>query len=349
MASLTDFLTLGRSGLGVSPLCLGSMTFGPAPGMGVDAAIATDMIRAYVEAGGNFIDTADVYGGGESERIIGRWLAEEPGRRDRIVLASKFTLGGSAKHPNGSGNGRKHAYRSLEGSLQRLGTDYLDLYWLHAWDSVTPVEEVVETFDQLIRSGRVRYWGLSDVPAWYAARAFSIAERHGMARPIALQLSYSLADRGIEREHLPAARELGLGFCPFGPLSGGALTGKYRPDGSGDGRLTKAGFAAYRLKNPKLWPVLDVLEAVARENGRTPVEVAVHWAGSQHRSTSVLIGATSVAQLRQNLTSLEVVLSDEQRRRLDEVSALEIFSPYHFFQPHSRAQLMGGAPRGWQG
>lgn len=348
MAGLTDFLTLGRSGLGVSPLCLGAMTFGPAPGMGIDAAIATDIIRAYVEAGGNFIDTADVYGGGESERIIGRWLSEEAALRDRIVLASKYTLGGVSKHPNGSGNGRKHAYRSLEGSLQRLGTDYLDLYWMHAWDSVTPVEEVVETFDLLIRSGRVRYWGLSDVPAWYAARAVSIAERYGMARPIALQLSYSLADRAVEREHLPAALELGLGFCPFGPLSGGALTGKYRPDGSGDGRLTKAGFAAYRLKNPKLWPVLEVLEAVSREVGRTPVEVAVQWAGMQYPSTSVLVGATSVAQLKGNLSALDVVLSEAQLQRLDEVSALEIFSPYHFFRAQNRAQLMGGAPRGWR-
>jgi aryl-alcohol dehydrogenase-like predicted oxidoreductase len=348
MAGLTDFLTLGRSGLGVSPLCLGAMTFGPAPGMGVDAGMSTDILRAYVETGGNFIDTADVYGGGESERIIGRWLQEDSTRRDSIVLASKFTLGGAAKHPNGSGNGRKHAYRSLEGSLQRLGTDYLDLYWMHAWDSVTPVEEVVETFDLLIRSGRVRYWGLSDVPAWYAARAVSVAERYGMARPIALQLSYSLADRAVEREHLPAARELGLGFCPFGPLSGGALTGKYRPDGSGEGRLTKAGFAAYRLRNPKLWPVLEVLEAVAREVARTPVEVAVQWAGSQYPSTSVLVGATSVAQLRGNLSALDVVLSEEQKQRLDEVSALEIVSPYHFFRAGTRAQLMGGAPRGWR-
>lgn len=348
MASLTDFLTLGRSGLGVSPLCLGAMTFGPAPGMGIDEATALSILQAYAEAGGNFIDTADVYGGGESERIIGRWLAGDVALRDRMVLASKFTLGGQSKHPNGSGNGRKHAFRSLEGALQRLGTEYLDLYWLHAWDSVTPVEEVVETFDLLIRSGRVRYWGLSDVPAWYAARAYSIAERYGMARPIALQLSYSLADRAVEREHLPAALELGLGFCPFGPLSGGALSGKYRPDGSGDGRLTKAGFAAYRLKNPKLWPVLEVLEAVAREIGRTPVEVAVHWAGSQHPSTAVLIGATSVAQLQQNLASLDVVLEADQRQRLDEVSALEIFSPYHFFRAQTRAQLMGGAPRGWR-
>jgi aryl-alcohol dehydrogenase-like predicted oxidoreductase len=170
-----------------------------------------------------------------------------------------------------------------------------------------------------------------------------------MARPIALQLSYSLADRIIELEHLPAALELGLGLCPFGALSGGALTGKYRPAGGGDGRLTKAAFAAYRLKNPTLWPVLEVLEQVAKEVGRTPVEVAVHWAATQYPSTSVLIGVTSVAQLTSNLASLEVVLNDEQRRRLDEVSAPERPSPYNFFREPYRSNMLGGAPRGWRG
>jgi aryl-alcohol dehydrogenase-like predicted oxidoreductase len=346
---LTDYITLGRSGLAVSPLALGAMTFGPSPGMGIDADISIRLIADYLDRGGNFIDTADGYGGGESERIIGKAMMEG-GSRDRVVLATKFTMGPGTPNPNASGNGRKNAYRALEGSLQRLGTDYVDLYWLHTWDTFTPVEEVVQTFDAMIREGKIRYYGLSDVPAWYATRAVSVAERYGLAAPIALQLEYSLIDRSIEREHLPAALELGLGLCPFSPLGGGALTGKYRRDGKNEGgRLTTGAFGGTaRLERRGVWETIEVLKQVADEIGKTSAQVALNWACTQYVSTSVLVGATRPDQLTDNLAAIDFDLSADQRARLDAVSRPEVINPYHFFGPPLRDMLFGASVKGWR-
>jgi aryl-alcohol dehydrogenase-like predicted oxidoreductase len=208
--SLADYSLLGRSGLRVSPLCLGAMTFG----WGCDEATARDIFNRYLEAGGNFIDTADAYSSGQSEEMLGRFM-KEAGNRDRIVLATKFSFNTSPGNPNTGGNGRKNILRALEGSLRRLQTDHVDLYWLHAWDGMTPVEEVMTTLDALVRSGKVRYIGLSDTPAWYLARAQTLAELRGLERVCALQLEYSLVERNIEREHIPAALELGMGVCPW--------------------------------------------------------------------------------------------------------------------------------------
>ena len=224
--SLTDFRTLGRSGLVVSPLALGTMTFGAA-GWGSADDVSAAIFNAYVEAGGNFIDTADVYAGGRSEELLGRYVAER-GLREQLVLATKFGFHGGPKGSvHGGGNGRKHVYQALEGSLRRLGTDYIDLYWLHVWDAVTPVEEVLQTLGDLVRAGKIRYFGFSDMPAWYAARAATLAQVHGVPGPIAMQLEYSLVERSIEREHRPAAQALGLGLVPWSPLAGGFLSGKY--------------------------------------------------------------------------------------------------------------------------
>ena len=184
----------------------------------------------YLEAGGNFIDTADGYTGGKSEEMVGKFIAERK-LRDRVVLATKFTFNAEPGNPNAGGNGRKNIYRALEGSLRRLKTDYIDLYWLHAWDTVTPVEEVVSTLNDLVREGKIRHYGFSDTPAWYVARAYTLAEKEGKERLIALQLEYSLVERNIEREHIPAAQELGLGICPWSPLASGFLTGKYKRQG----------------------------------------------------------------------------------------------------------------------
>jgi len=211
--SLTAFRTLGHSGLVVSPLALGTMTFGAA-GWGAPDAVSEAIFHAYVDAGGNFIDTADVYGGGRSEELLGGYIADR-GLRDRLALATKFAFhGGEPGNPNAGGNGRKNIYRALDGSLRRLCTDYVDLYWLHVWDRVTPVEEVLRSLGDLVRAGKVRYFGFSNMPAWYVARAATLAETHAVPGPIALQLEYSLVERGIEREHLPVARECGLASAP---------------------------------------------------------------------------------------------------------------------------------------
>src|SRR5258708_35823164 len=237
--NLNDYITLRRSGLRVSPLCLGTMTFGTEWGWGAEENTAREVFDRYVEASGKFVDTADFYTSGHSEELLGKFISER-GLRDRVVLATKFTFNGDAGNPNAGGNGRKNIYRALEGSLRRLQTDYIDLYWLHAWDTVTPVEEVISTLNDLVREGKIRHYGFSDTPAWYVARAQTLAETQGKERLIALQLEYSLVERNIEREHIPAAPDLGIGICPWSPLASGFLTGKYKRDGnsgSGEGRL----------------------------------------------------------------------------------------------------------------
>src|SRR4030095_6906859 len=237
--NLNDYVTLGRSGLRVSPLCLGTMTFGNEWGWGSEEEAARSVFDRYLDAGGNFIDTADLYTEGHSEELLGKFIRER-GLRDRIVLATKFTFNAEPGNPNTGGNGRENIYRALAASVRRLQTEYIDLYWLHAWDTITPVEEVVSTLNDLVRAGKIRHYGFSDTPAWYVARAYTLAEKEDREPLIALQLEYSLTERNIEREHVPAAQELGLGICPWSPLAGGFLTGKYqRKDdtGQGEGRL----------------------------------------------------------------------------------------------------------------
>lgn len=243
--SLDHYYLLGRSGLRVSRLALGTMNFGVDgfhAAYGKSEEEARPIFRKYVEEGGNFVDTADFYTAGESERLIGKFIAET-GERDRLVLTSKFTNSVVPGDPNAGGNGRKHMIRSVEASLRRLGTDYLDLFLLHTWDRITPVEEVLRTFDDLVRAGKIRYAGLSDVPAWYASRAQTLADAHSLPPMISLQLPYSLIERTIETEHVPAAQELGLGITAWSPLGSGFLSGKYRSSAaglSGEGRLTGA-------------------------------------------------------------------------------------------------------------
>ena len=247
--SLTDFRTLGRSGLVVSPMALGTMTFGPGD-WGADEPTSRAIFDAYCEAGGNFIDTADIYSGGESEKLVGRFISDKKAR-DSIVLASKFAFNGSANplaatqagggNPNAGGAGAKNIHRALDASLRRLETDYIDLYWMHIWDGVTPVEEIVQTLGDLVRAGKIRYFGLSDMPAWLAMKAATIATERRVAGPIAMQLEYSLVARDVESEHFPAAREAGIGVMPWSPLAGGFLSGKYnRGDTSRTGRLSGA-------------------------------------------------------------------------------------------------------------
>ena len=347
---LADFRTLGRSGLVVSPLALGTMTFGT-PRWGSPEEVSAAVFHAYVDAGGNFIDTADVYAKGRSEELVGGFIAEG-GLRDKLVLATKFTFNTAPGNPNAGGNGRKNIYRALEGSLRRLKTDYIDLYWLHAWDVITPVEEVLQSLGDLVRAGKVRYFGLSDVPAWYAAKAATLASAHAIPSPIALQLEFSLVERSIEREHLPAARECGLGVCPWSPLAAGFLADKYRREGesaTGEGRLIGKNPFGNQKFTDRNWGVLGTLRAVAAEVEVPPARIALAWASSHPGISSLLLGASKLEQLHDNLASLDVRLSPDQLRTLDEGSALDPSFPYGIFSPEVNRGIFGGsAVQGWQ-
>lgn len=334
--SLTRYTLLGSGGLRVSPLCLGAMTFGDAWGWGMDRKGAREVFDRYLESGGNFIDTADAYTSGQSEELLGEFM-KEAGNRDRIVLATKFSFTGHPGDPNAAGNGRKNIYRALEGSLRRLKTDYVDLYWLHFWDGLTPVEEVMDTLDALVREGKVRYLGLSDTPAWYLARAQTLAQLRGQARIVALQLEYSLLERNIEREHIPAALELGMGVLPWSPLASGFLTGKYKrteDGGEGEGRLKV--HTRFNRFNPRNWELLDVLREVAAEVGKPMSQVALNWVTKRAGVTSTIIGATSIPQLEDNMQALEFEIPQELSDRLEEAGRPQLVFPYTFYAPGMR-------------
>jgi aryl-alcohol dehydrogenase-like predicted oxidoreductase len=312
------------------------MTFGTEWGWGNSEDAAQQIFDRYLDAGGNFLDTADGYTEGTSETLIGKFLKRR-GNRDDIVLATKFTFGRVQGDPNSGGNGRKNLYSALEGSLRRLQTDYIDLYWLHAWDGITPVEEVMSTLDDVVRSGKVRYIGFSNVPGWYLGRAQTLAELHRWAPVIALQLEYSLVERNLEMEYLPAAKELGVSITPWSPLGGGVLTGKYRRTAQG---VTGEGRGAAVSEHPVLsrhyrernLHIAEEVVAVAKKIGRTPAQVALNWVANRPAVDSTIIGATKIGQLDDNLAALDFEIPRELRARLDEISAPEVHYPYNFFR-----------------
>ena len=325
---LNRYRTLGRSGLVVSPLALGTMTFGQGS-WGVDEAGARAIFDAYRAEGGNFIDTADIYSGGASEEMVGRFI-EATGSRDEIVLATKFGFNGSASplaatqglgNPNAGGAGAKNIHRALDASLRRLGTDYIDLYWMHIWDGLTPVEEIVQTLGDLVRAGKIRYFAFSDMPAWLAMKAATIAAERRIPGPIAMQVEYSLVARDIEAEHVAAAREAGMAVVPWSPLAGGFLSGKYdRANTAETGRLSGAnpfGDSKFVERN---WDVLDVLRAVAVEVDRSPAQVALAWLMAQPGVISTVVGASKLAQLASNIAASDLLLTDAQRDRLSAAS-----------------------------
>ena len=339
------FHTLGKSGLRVSPLCLGTMTFG----WGADRETSQKLFDAYRSWGGNFIDTADGYANGTSEEWVGE-LIENAGCRHEIVLATKFSFNAQHGNPNAGGNGRKNILRALEGSLKRLRTDFIDLYILHAWDRVTPVEEVVSTLNDLVRAGKIRHVGLSDVPAWYAARFTTIAQMRGWERPASLQLEYSLLSRALEREHLPLAQSLGISITPWGPLGSGLLTGKFRRvngEIQGAGRvvdLKDSGIPTLEKfsKREQNWVILETLLRVADGLGRSPAEVALAWVVGRPCVTSTLVGATKLEQLKKNLTAAAAELPLDARQILDNSSAPESNELDHFFGDVLQGMIHGG-------
>jgi aryl-alcohol dehydrogenase-like predicted oxidoreductase len=348
--SLDRYYTLGRSGLRVSRLALGTMTFGENWGWGAGEETARAMFDRYLDAGGNFIDTADLYTEGHSEELVGKFV-EATGTRDRVVLATKYSYNAEKGNPNAGGNGRKNLLRAIEGSLKRLRTDYIDLYLLHTWDRVTPAEEVLRTFDDLVRSGKIRYAGLSDVPAWYAARMQTLAEAHAMTTLVNLQLQYSLVERNIEREYVDVATGLGMGITAWSPLGMGLLSGKYRPseqgtDGRGEGRLQVVktmGLPSLLDKfSPRNWEIVATLERVAKEHGISMAQAAIQWAARKPGIASVILGARNLAQFDDNIAALDKPLPASALEALDRVSAPASQFPYSFFEDAQQAGLHGG-------
>jgi aryl-alcohol dehydrogenase-like predicted oxidoreductase len=330
---LDHFRLLGRSGLRVSPLALGTMTFGVGQGWGSEEAEAEKIFNHYVEHGGNSIDTANFYGNGGSERVLAKLMQ---GRRDQLVIASKYSLTMRPGDPNASGNHRKNMIRSVEQSLQRLQTDYLDLLYLHMWDSTTPVEEILRAFDDLVRAGKILYVGLSDTPAWQASRMQAIADLRGWSPVIALQIPYNLTERTVERDLMPMALETGMSVLPWSPLAGGVLSGKYdqsdltpaagpRPprfDSRKDINL-----ATGRLNERNL-AIAATVGTIARELNRTSSQIALAWTRLNPAVVSPIIGARTLAQLQDNLLSLEVSLSAEQVVRLESASSIDLGFPH---------------------
>lgn len=314
--SLDHYVTLGRSGLRVSPLCLGAMTFGEDLGWGSSVEESQQIIDRFIELGGNFIDTANFYTRSHSEKIIGDHIGRNPERRDRLVIATKFSGNLYPGDPNGGGSGRKSIVSACENSLRRLQTDYIDLYWLHNWDIHTPIEETMSALEDLVRSGKVRYIGVSDTPAWKVAEANTIARFRGWSAFIGLQIEYSLLERSVEQELVPMAREFGLGITPWSPLKSGALSGKYTRANAGQGRRDRGMFLEASL-NEKTYALVDELGMIAKAYETTVARVALAWVRSRPGVTSTIIGARRLAQLEDNVRSLEVSLSPVDLGKLD--------------------------------
>ena len=316
--SLDSYITLGRSGLRVSPLCLGTMTFGEDWGWGSSVAESEALLASYLEHGGNFIDTANAYTKGHSEVIIGDYFARA-GRRDRAVIATKFLSNLYPGDPNGGGAGRKSMMAACEQSLRRLKTDYIDLYWLHCWDRHTPIDETMRGLDDLVRAGKVRYVGFSDTPAWKVAQAQTQALFRGWAPLIALQIEYSLIERTVEGELVPMALELGLGITPWSPLRGGVLSGKYTRENAGVQKADR-GERVTNFLTERNYVIIDELARIGGELSCSPAAVALAWVQAQPGVTSTIIGARRADQLTQNLSALDLTLTPAHLAALNAVS-----------------------------
>jgi aryl-alcohol dehydrogenase-like predicted oxidoreductase len=328
---LNHYVTLGRSGLRVSPLCLGAMTFGEEWGWGSSVAESERVMDRYIEQGGNFIDTANFYTHGHSEQIMGDHLGRDRAKRQRMVLATKFFGTLRPGDPNAGGAGRKSIVSACEESLRRLQTDYIDLYWMHAWDWHTPIEETMRALDDLVSAGKIRYIGFSDTPAWKVAQAQMLAHFKNWEPVIALQIEYSLLERTIEGELVPLAQEFGLGITPWSPLKSGALSGKYRRDNKSEPQPGRGAWVPTLLEG-KGYDVVDALVQIAEEIGSTPARVAVNWVCRQPGVTSTIIGARTLEQLDDNLAALDVHLSAEQIARLSELTTPNLNFPAPFLK-----------------
>ena len=332
---------LGNSGLRVSEAALGALIFGEESGWGSSKDEARMVYDAFREAGGNFIDTANIYTNGTSESCLGEFMKDH---RKSVVLATKYSCAARGTDPNAAGNHRKNMMQAVEASLKRLQTDYIDLYWVHVWDQITPVEEVVRGLDDLIRQGKVLYVGISDAPAWWIAQANTLAQLRGWSPFVGLQIEYSLIERTVERELVPMARALNLGLTAWSPLANGILTGKYHGHGSSEqGRMNSDMMKGFMPEQQRTDRVVSAVKAVSDQTGRSMVQVALAWL--RYRSVPVIpiIGARKFSQLQENLASFDLALSAEQVRALDDASQIDPGFPYSFYaKEHVRATAYGG-------
>lgn len=340
LTELNHYRLLGRSGLRVSPLCLGTMTFGTDWEGGADREASRKIFELYVERGGNFIDTANAYTNGTSETYLGEFLES---RREKFVLATKYTCNMEQGNPNAGGNHRKNMIQSVEASLKRLKTDYIDLYWLHMWEFRTPIEEVMRALDDLVRVGKVLYLGISDTPAWKVAQGNTIADLRGWTPFIALQVHYNLTDRTSERDLIPMAQELGLGVMPWSPLANGVLTGKYNTDQKPQTGEPCRGDHMTDLVNQRNLAIAAAVQNIAQEIGRSPAQVALNWLLQKPGVVSPILGARKIKQLEDNLGCLEFILTLEQIQHLDSVNQIELGFPHDFLgNPGIQRAISGG-------
>lgn len=346
MTTLDTYRLLGRSGLRVSPLALGTMTFGTDWGWGSDKDESRRIFDTYVDRGGNFIDTASQYTDGTAETLVGEFAA---GRREHLVLATKYSMSRRPGDPNAGGNHRKSMVQSVESSLRRLNTSHIDLLYLHAWDFTTPVEEILRAMDDLVRAGKVLYVGISDTPAWQVSRMQAIAGLRGWSPLIALQIEYSLVERTVERDLIPMAREMGLGVIPWSPLASGVLTGKYSradlaQEVSADPSGTRKNVAAANGSlTPRALGIAEVVKRVAGELGVTPSQAALAWTTLNPGVTAPIMGARTLAQLEDNLGALDVRFGESQLAELEEASRVDLGFPHAFLaSPMPQQVILGG-------
>jgi aryl-alcohol dehydrogenase-like predicted oxidoreductase len=324
------FRLLGKSGLRVSEAALGTMTFGDEWGWGSPKAEAQNIYDTYREAGGNFLDTANFYTGGTSEKFVGEFIK---GHRESVVLATKYSNAAPGNDPNAAGNHRKSMMQAVEASLKRLQTDYIDLYWVHIWDGITPVEEVMRGLDDLVRAGKILYAGISDAPAWWIAQANTLAELRGWTQFIGLQIEYSLIERTVERELIPMSKALNLGVLAWSPLASGVLSGKYHGEGKAEGgRLSNEGMKDFLHEEQRSTRIISAVKAVSEQVGRSMAQVALAWLRYQTVPVIPIIGARKLSQLQDNLASLDLDLSAEQLKSLDGASQIELGFPQGLYE-----------------
>jgi aryl-alcohol dehydrogenase-like predicted oxidoreductase len=330
---------LGNSGLRVSEAALGTMTFGDDWGWGAAKDESRKVYEAFREVGGNFLDTANLYTNGTSESFLGDFMQ---GHRHSIVMATKYTNAVPGTDPNAAGNHRKSMMQAVEASLKRLGTDYIDLYWVHVWDQITPVEEVMRGLDDLVRQGKVLYVGISDAPAWWIAQANTLAHLRGWSPFIGLQIEYSLIERTVERELIPMAKALNLGLTAWAPLSNGVLTGKYHGHGSSEpGRMSSDMLKGFMPEQQRTDRIVAAVKTVSDEIGHSMAQVALAWLRYRAVPVIPIIGARKLSQLQDNLASFDLTLSADQLRTLDEASRIELGFPHDLY-PKSRTFTYGG-------
>jgi aryl-alcohol dehydrogenase-like predicted oxidoreductase len=337
---------LGNSGLRVSEAALGTMTFGEDWGWGTSKDEARRVYDAFREAGGNFIDTANIYTNGTSESLLGEFME---GHRQSVVLATKYTNAFPGTDPNAAGNQRKNMVQAVEASLKRLRTDYIDLYWVHIWDQITPVEEVMRALDDLVRAGKVLYTGISDAPAWWIAQANTLANLRGWSPFVGLQIEYSLIERTVERELIPMAKAMNIGVTAWSPLTGGVLTGKYHGHGSssaspGEPSRMNTDMAKDFMPEPeRASRIVTAVKSVSDETGRSMAQVALAWLRYRPVPVIPIIGARKLAQFQDNLASFDLTLSADHLKTLDEASRIELGFPYDMYaKAMPRAICYGG-------